>query len=60
MIYILFGLSNIIQNNRLYIFNYQDNGYMKLNAIYWLQIFYTNDLRIIWAEYCNNKWYKYY
>jgi len=32
MIYILFGPSNIIQNNRLYIFNYQDNAYMKLGA----------------------------
>jgi len=60
MIYILFGLSNIIQNNRLYIFNYRDNSYIKLGATHWFQIFYTNDPHIIWAEYYNNKWYKYY
>jgi len=52
MIYILFGPSSIIQNNRLYIFNYRDNG-IKLDAIYWFQIFYTNDLHIIWTEYYN-------
>jgi len=32
IIYILFELSNTIQNNRLYIFNYRDNSYIKLGA----------------------------
>jgi len=30
-------------------FNYRANE-MKLGATYWFEIFYTNDIHIIWAE----------